>query len=153
MSSEFPQDYPRDYQIDNAKGALLQKMNANAKVFANAASGQYRQLNFPYNPEYITQINVGKNSTIPSGGTKLAGQHTKNTCAMNAAIEYNTNNVVSLDTKYDNDIFCKISKNGEIFYEGLYSKLNVQELAAATAPATTVDVPTESPMPYEVQLT
>lgn len=159
MSSEFPQGYPENYQIDNTKGELLQKMNKDEKTFTKAAGGQYRQLNFPYNPEYITQINVGKNSKTPLGGKKLAGQHTKNTCAMNAAIEYNTNNVVSLDTKYDNDIFCKISKNGKIFYEGLYSKLNVQELAAATAPAATVDVPTSEPspispiVPYEVQLT
>jgi hypothetical protein len=143
--------YPPVYQNDNEKGALLEIMNKDEKAFTKAASGQYKQLNFPYNPEYITQINVGKNSKIPSGGTKVVGQHTKNTCAMNAAIEYNKSNSVSLDTKYDNDIFCKISKNGKIFYEGLYSKLNVQELAAASAPATTTE---PSPIvPYEVQLT
>ena len=140
-------------------GELLQRMNADEKAFAKAAGGQYKQLNFPYNPEYITQISVGKNSTIPSGGKELVGEHTKNTCAMNAAIEYNKNNSVSLDTKYNNDIFCKISKNGKIFYEGLYSKLNVHELAASTAPAITADVSTSEPspispiMPYEVQLT
>jgi hypothetical protein len=151
MSSAFPPGYPTNYQIDNTKGELLQKMNKDEKAFTKAAGGQYKQLNFPYNPEYITQINVGKNSTIPSGGTKLTGQHTKNTCALNAAIEYNKNNSVSLDTQYDNDIFCKISKNGKIFYEGLYSKLNVQELAAASAPATTTEpIPI---VPYEVQLT
>ena len=150
----YTQGYPTNYQIDKTKGELLQKMHKDEKAFANAAGGQYRQLNFPYNPDYITQINVGKNSTIPSGGTKLAGQHTKNTCAMNAAIEYNKNNSVSLDTKYNNDIFCKISKNGKIFYEGLYSKLNVQELAAATAPVPTSEPSPISPIvPYEVQLT
>ena len=156
MSSGFADNYPTNYQIDNTMGELLQRMNADEKAFAKAAGGQYKQLNFPFNPDYITQISVGKNSTIPSGGKELVGQHTKNTCAMNAAIEYNKNNSVSLDTQYNNDIFCKISKNGKIFYEGLYSKLNVQELAVASAPATTTDVPTTEPspiVPYEVQLT
>ena len=155
----YTQGYPTNYQIDKTKGELLQKMHKDEKAFAKAAGGQYKQLNFPYNPDYITQISVGKNSKTPLGGKELAGQHTKNTCAMNAAIEYNKSNNASLDTKYDNDIFCKIEKNGKIISEGLYSKLNVQELAAAPAPATTVDVPTSEPspispiVPYEVQLT
>jgi hypothetical protein len=162
MSSEFQQGYPIKYKNDNEIGKLLQKMNKNEKKFTNTAlanttSVQYKQLNFPYNPDYITQISVGKNSKIPLGGNELAGHHTKNTCAMNAAIEYNKSNSMSLATKYDNDIFCKISKNGKILYEGFYSKLNVQELAAASAPATTTEpspiVPTAEPMPYKVQLT
>jgi hypothetical protein len=139
----YPPYYPPDYQIDNTKGALLQKMEADQLEFTSAARRQYRQLNFPYNPEYITQINVGKNNKMPLGGKELVGLQTKETCAMNAAIEYNKTNGVSLDAQYNNDIFCKISKNGKIFYEGLYSKLNVQELAAASA----------EPMPTEVQLT
>lgn len=158
----YPPYYPPDYQIDNTKGALLQKMETDQVEYTTAASGQYKQLNFPYNPEYITQINVGKNNKMPLGGKELVGLQTKETCAMNAAIEYNKSNGVSLYAQYNNDIFCKISKNGKIFYEGLYSKLNVQELAAASAPATTTDVPTTepspvvptaAPMPYEVQLT
>ena len=85
----YTQGYPTNYQIDKTKGELLQKMHKDEKAFAKAAGGQYKQLNFPYNPEYITQISVGKNSKTPLGGKELAGQHTKNTCAMNAAIEYN----------------------------------------------------------------
>lgn len=147
----YPPYYPPDYQIDNTKGALLQKMEADQVEFTSAVRRQYKQLNFPYNPEYITQINVGKNNKMPLGGKELVGLQTKETCAMNAAIEYNKSNGVSLDAQYNNDIFCKISKNGQIFYEGLYSKLNVQELAAASAPATTTE---PSPIvPYEVQLT
>ena len=146
----LPPDYPEQYNYDRQRGELLIKIDNDQKAFDNAASGQYKQLNFPYKPEYITQINIGKNHKMPLGGKELVGMHTSTTCAMNAAIEYNKNTGLSLDSKYETDIYCKIMKDEKTIYEGLYSKLNVAAIAVTTPPATTP--PMGNTMPSETTL-
>jgi len=165
MAQTYPSDYPENYKIDNQRGELLSIIYKDQTAFDNVASTKYTQLNFPYTPEYITKLEIGTNGKTPLGGTELVGMHTKDSCAMNAALVYNKNNSISLGTTFIDDISCRIKRGEQLISDKLYSSVNKSLLLAATttAPVTTAPTseptitpvttaPTTAPEPYRVQL-
>lgn len=92
---------PKSYTHDEKVADLLKKMDKNRGGFKKAARPGYSQVYFPYNSNYINQIDVGKIKTLPTGGKTIYGKQTNASCAMNAARIYNEKNSPSLNSNYE----------------------------------------------------
>lgn len=111
------------YELDAKISRLVKDIVEHKNDFKKASKSGYSQLYFPYNSNYINQIDVGKIQTLPTGGKIIEGKHTNASCAMNAALIYNEKNSPSLNSNYEMGVLYNFTSAPSIKKSGLYSKI------------------------------